>query len=68
MPTIIAGLLAVAFGLWGLTVWWWSVMELLRGVVPIVLIVVGLLTLAAGLTKVRANKDEDATDEELLGE
>jgi len=25
MPTVIIGLLAIAFGLWGLTVWWWSV-------------------------------------------
>jgi hypothetical protein len=71
MPTIIVGLLAAAFGLWSLTVWWWSVMDLLRGLVPIALVGVGILTLAAGLSKVRAEKkdnEDDATDEELLGE
>ncbi|MEE9544410.1 MAG: hypothetical protein V3V55_02280 [Rhodospirillales bacterium] len=43
MSTVIIGLLAIAFGLWGLTVWWWSVVEVLRGVIPIVLLLVGMV-------------------------
>lgn len=65
MPNIIVGLVAIALGLWGLSVWWWSVAELLRGLVPIVLILFGLVAVGAGVSIVRENGDEDATDEEL---
>tara|TARA_Y100000031_G_C8018734_1_gene291489 strand:- start:149 stop:346 length:198 start_codon:yes stop_codon:yes gene_type:complete len=65
MPTVIIGLLAIAFGLWGLTVWWWSVVEVLRGVIPIVLLLVGMVALAAGVTQVR---QEDVKDEDILEE
>ncbi len=67
MPNIIIGLLALACGLWALTVWWWSVAELLRGLVPIVLLLVGMLALATGVSKVRTEqevKDEDLIDDE----
>ena len=65
MPTVIFGLLAVSFGLWGLTVWWWSAVELLRGLVPIILLCLGLVALAAGVSQVRQEKEEK--DEEILG-
>ncbi len=65
MSTVIIGLLAIAFGLWGLTVWWWSVVEVLRGVIPIVLLLVGMVALAAGVTQVR---QEDVKDEDILEE
>ena len=65
MPNIIVGLVAIALGLWGLSVWWWSVAELLRGLVPIVLILFGLVAVGAGVSIVREKDDEDATDEEL---
>ena len=65
MPTVIIALLAIAFGLWGLTVWWWSVVEVLRGVIPIVLLLVGMVALAAGVTQVR---QEDVKDEDILEE
>lgn len=68
MPSIVVGLLAVAFGLWGMTVWWWSFAELMRGLVPVALILVGLVALASGVSKVREEggvKDEElANDEE----
>ena len=62
MPSVIIGLLAIAFGLWGLTVWWWSVAEVLRGVVPIAGILIGILALSAGVSKVRAEKDVKDVD------
>lgn len=65
MPNIIVGLVAIALGLWGLSVWWWSVAELLRGLVPVVLILFGLVAVGAGVSIVREKGDEDATDEEL---
>lgn len=65
MPNIIFGLLAIALGLWGLSVWWWSVAELLRGLVPIVLILLGLVAVGAGVSVVREKGEDDMTDEEL---
>ena len=44
----------------------WSVIELLRGLVPIVLVGIGLVALAAGVTQVRQEKD--LKDEEILEE
>ncbi len=66
MPAVIIGLLAIAFGLWGMTVWWWSVAELLRGLVPVFLILLGIVALAAGVSKVRQEKE--VKDEDMLGE
>ena len=53
MVSVIVGLLALALGLWGLTAWWWSVTEFLRGAMPIVFIIFGLVALAAGVQTVR---------------
>ena len=64
MTNIIVGLLAIAFGLWGMTVWWWSVAELLRGLVPVILILIGVVALAAGVSAVRNEKEKK--DEDLF--
>jgi hypothetical protein len=59
------GLLAISLGLWGLSAWWWSVVELLRGLLPLVLVFVGVLALAAGVSGLRpAGK---LRDDESLG-
>ncbi|CAK0744401.1 hypothetical protein CCP1ISM_10013 [Azospirillaceae bacterium] len=64
MPSIMIGLLAISLGLWGLSAWWWSVVELLRGILPLVLVFVGVLALAAGVSGLRpAGKRRD--DESL---
>ncbi|WP_162530721.1 hypothetical protein [Rhodovastum atsumiense] len=47
------GLLAIALGLAGLSAWWWSVVELIRGVLPLLLVAFGVLALAAGLSAAR---------------
>ena len=66
MPVIMFGLLCVALGLLGLSAWWWSVVELLRGVLPLVLVFVGVLALDSGVSGFR--KDGRASDESLAGE
>ena len=66
MPGIMFGLLCVAVGLLGLSAWWWSVVELLRGVVPLVLVFVGVLALASGVSGLR--KDGKVSDASLAGE
>lgn len=53
MNSIIVGLISISFGLWGLTVWWWSFAELLRGLTPLVLVLIGLLALAAGIAQIQ---------------
>jgi len=64
MPSIMVGLLAISLGLWGLSAWWWSVVELVRGVLPLALIFVGVLALAAGVATLR--KGREVKDDEIL--
>nr|ANJ02838.1 magnetosome protein MamI [uncultured bacterium] len=53
MANIIFGLISLALGLWGVSVWWWSIVEVLRGVVPVLLILLGFVALGAGVTRMR---------------
>lgn len=60
MASIVFGLIAIALGLWGLSTWWWSVTELLRGLVPLLLILIGPIALGAGITRLRENSEMEA--------
>ncbi len=60
MASIVFGLVAIALGLWGLSTWWWSVAEVLRGIVPLLLILIGPIALGAGITKLRENSEMEA--------
>ena len=66
MPVIMFGLFSVALGLLGLSAWWWSVVEFLRGFLPLVLVFVGVLALASGVSGFR--KDGGVRDASLSGE
>lgn len=66
MPSIIAGLLAFAMGLWGLSVWWYSVEELLRGLVPLALLLFGMVALMAGVSRVATVSEQEKSDEDLM--
>ncbi|MBF0382321.1 MAG: hypothetical protein HQL69_14955 [Magnetococcales bacterium] len=63
MANIIFGLVSLALGLWGVSVWWWSVVEVLRGVVPVALILLGLVALGAGVTRMR---DQNSSTNDLV--
>ncbi|MBF0110518.1 MAG: hypothetical protein HQL76_15225 [Magnetococcales bacterium] len=65
MPTIVFGLISIALGLWGLSTWWWSIVEMLRGIVPLLLIVLGLVALGAGVSKMRIGRPNGQPDAEL---
>ncbi|GAB6052109.1 putative sulfate exporter family transporter [Magnetospira thiophila] len=52
MPTVIVGAILFVLGLTGLVNWQWSVQELLRGVVPLGLLLFGLLAVASGLKRI----------------
>ncbi|MBF0177235.1 MAG: hypothetical protein HQL63_10385 [Magnetococcales bacterium] len=53
MPSIMIGLVTISLGLWGLSAWWWSMVEFLRGAVPLVLLVFGCIALGAGVRRLR---------------
>ena len=57
MVNVIAGLIAIILGIWGLKVWWWSFSELLRGLIPLVLVIGGLVAIAAGIGGVKELKN-----------
>jgi hypothetical protein len=66
MNVVIFGLLAISLGLWGMSVWWWSVVEILRGLIPVTLVFLGVVSLAAGVSKVRQEKE--VADEDFLSD
>lgn len=68
MPSIIGGSIAIVLGIWGISVWWWSVAEVFRGLVPILLVVCGLVALAAGISMVREDSQTDDQIEKNLEE
>jgi hypothetical protein len=47
VPNIIGGLIAIVVGILGLISWWPEFGEVLRGLVPFSLIIVGLLWIAS---------------------
>ncbi|MEO5377235.1 MAG: hypothetical protein H7832_05560 [Magnetococcus sp. DMHC-6] len=68
MANIVFGLISMALGLWGLSVWWWSIAEVLRGIVPILLILLGLVALGAGITRMREQTQTTKGDHSLMDE
>ncbi len=58
MPSIIGGIIAISLGVWGLSMYWWSIAELLRGLLPLLLIVGGLVALSAGVQMLREKTTE----------
>ncbi len=66
MNVVIFGLLAISLGLWGMAAGWWSVAEFLRGLTPIVLVLLGLVSLAAGVSKL--HQEKEVNDEGLFGD
>ena len=49
MPSIISGVLAMGMGIWAMSEYWWSFAELMRGLVPLLLVVGGMVALTAGV-------------------
>ncbi|NGZ07095.1 MAG: hypothetical protein G8237_12150 [Magnetococcales bacterium] len=68
MPKIVFGLIAMALGLWGVSTWWWSIVELLRGLVPMALLILGIVSLGAGVTKIKKEQPAAAPMDAELSE
>lgn len=52
---IIAGLVALAIGLWALVSWWWFVVDILKGLVVLCLLFLGIILIGLG---VKSNLDK----------
>lgn len=63
MNLIIGGVVAVLLGVWALVSWWWFLVEVIKGLITLLLIVGGVMTVAAGARKLRnegvSEDDED---------
>jgi hypothetical protein len=74
MVNLIVGLICLALGAWGVTAWWNEFGAALRGLLPVVFLLVGLAAVGAGMRKKAACKpeveDEDqatSNDDALAG-
>jgi hypothetical protein len=48
MIHLVVGLVALCLGAWGIIVWWGHFGEALRGLIPLMLVLVGLAAIGAG--------------------
>ena len=64
MGQIIIGLFLAALGIWGLFDEWYYVLDFLKGMAPLVMIVVGMLSLAL-FVKIETRKLKEAHDGEM---
>jgi hypothetical protein len=68
MKHIIFGLLAIALGVWGIVRQWWAFLDLLNVVIPILLVLVGVVALAAGISgQLKTEAAEEAPAQGQLG-
>jgi len=67
LVSIIGGTVAVVLGVVGLLSWWWSFVELIKGVLPCILILGGLIALMAGISEIKdaifTKKEEPKAEE-----
>ena len=65
MKDLIVGLVLLVLGAWGMISWWDDFGEFLRGVIPLLFVLVGLAALGAGLRKTiqeSGHEDEDSDE------
>ena len=53
MTGVIGGGIAIIIGLFGLIFWWDSFITILRGSVPIILLLGGIISLVAGISEIK---------------
>ncbi len=59
MVHLIVGLVLLILGAWGLIEWWDDFGELMRGLVPLLLVLVGLAAIGAGFKKPEDEHEEE---------
>ncbi len=63
MLAVITGLVFIVLGLWGILGWWSDFLSFLRGSVPFMLFVGGLLAVVAGVTSIRDSLESKGSPE-----
>ncbi|MDH5492483.1 MAG: hypothetical protein OEY14_11085 [Myxococcales bacterium] len=61
MRHVISGVALVALGIWGMFAWWASFRLVMRGVVPILLLTLGLVALLSSYYRLSGAAGEDRT-------
>ena len=51
--TLVGGIISVIIGIWGLKTWYWAFVDLLKGMVPPLLILGGLAAFFAGISEIK---------------
>lgn len=57
MKHLIGGVVTICLGLWGMASWWGSFGLVMRGLVPFVLLGVGLLAIVSGLRRLSSGAE-----------
>lgn len=52
MLHIILGLIAIFFGIWGITSHWWAFLDLICVLIPVLLVIGGVIAITAGISRV----------------
>ncbi|MDY6879828.1 MAG: hypothetical protein V2J25_00030 [Desulfatiglans sp.] len=71
MAAFAGGLAALALGIIAIIFWWWDFLVLLRGGIPIMLILGGALAAYLGFEEIKDKRSEDSIDDtesDLKGE
>jgi hypothetical protein len=53
MIAIFVGMLFMALGIWGIVTWWGDFLVLLRGALPLLIAVGGLISVVAGVASIK---------------
>jgi hypothetical protein len=49
MLSIVFGLIAICIGLWGISRFWWYLMDIITGFLPVMLVFVGIVAIISGI-------------------
>jgi len=62
MIHLIAGLIVLVLGAWGIIAWWGDFGAVLRGLIPPLLVLIGLVAIGAGLGKTSGAAEPEHED------
>lgn len=63
MIHLIGGLVTLVLGVWGIIAWWNHFGELLRGLIPLLLVLVGLAAIGSGFRKTIGEAENESAEE-----
>ncbi len=63
MIHLIVGLVTICLGAWGIIVWWEHFAEVLRGLIPFLLVLAGLAAVGAGFRKAMGEVGSEDAEE-----